>query len=77
MIRLLAISRLTLLAMLASSMAACVITPDPPSVTPCLAVSPTGLEFVEHGSGVWMPLSDFAELLIYIEQLKRCARLEV
>lgn len=66
-----------LLIMLSASMVACgSLTPARQS-EPCLATKPTGLEFVWREDGVWMRERDLEALLIYIEQLKRCADLFV
>lgn len=63
--------KLILLLMLAINLAGCA-TQKP---TSCIAISPSDLEFIESSEGVTIPLSDFSQLLIYIEQLERCAEI--
>ena len=65
---------LTLLITLVVSSAACArLMPAPQSGPQCVAIRPTGLDFQWRDGGVWMREDDLASLLIYIEQLKRCA----
>ena len=64
---------LILSATLITSLAGCVTPRPKPQI--CTAIHPSGLEIRSHNGLAIIPINDLAEILIYIEQLERCAGL--